>query len=159
MSLSWRKGVYFLSDQEQRSPQNIRYPILGMDISQTKIGLAIAEHPDVMPQSLFTYIRITRARDLAQCTEWIRRYGVGAVVLGLPLNMDGTQGPRARWMQRFCRELQERVDVPVVLQDERLSTVEADTILTDRGLNRTERADQVDAVAAALILERFLHER
>lgn len=147
-----------MSAQELQSEHPITFPLLGFDISQTKIGLAIAEHPAVAPQPLFTYIRTTRARDLMQCVDWVKRYGVGAVILGLPLNMDGTPGPRARWMQRFSRELQERLDIPVLLQDERLSTVEADDILTARGLNRQERSDQVDAVAAALILERFLHE-
>lgn len=148
-----------MSTAEDQTSDEVRFPLLGLDISQTKIGLAIAEHPSVMPQPLYTYLRTTRTRDLAQCAEWVQRYGIATVIIGLPLNMDGTPGDRAKWMRRFCRELQDRVDVPVLLQDERLSTVEADALLTERGLNREARAEQVDAVAAALILERFLHER
>ncbi|HEY3415626.1 MAG TPA: Holliday junction resolvase RuvX, partial [Armatimonadota bacterium] len=109
------------------------FPLLGLDISETRIGLAMAEHPDVFPYPMLTYTRVTRERDLAQCDEWTRRYHVGGVVLGLPLNMDGSEGPRARWMRRFARHLQERITVPVLLQDERLTTVEADELLVQRG--------------------------
>ena len=135
------------------------FPLLGMDISETRIGLAICEHVQTPPQPLFTYVRRTRAQDLARCTEWVQRYRIGAVVIGLPLNMDGTTGPRAQWMQRFARELSERVPVPVALEDERLSTVEADEILQAQGLAREARAERVDAVAAALILQRYLAEQ
>ncbi|HEY3379038.1 MAG TPA: Holliday junction resolvase RuvX [Armatimonadota bacterium] len=137
----------------------LHFPLLGLDISQTKIGLAIAERIDAFPQPLYTYHRLTRARDLAQCQDWVQRYGITGVVIGLPLNMDGTPGPRAQWMRRFTRELQEHIATPIFLQDERLSTVEAEELLLAQGVRRDERAERVDALAAALILQRFLHER
>jgi len=136
-----------------------RFPLLGLDVSASKIGLALAETPTAWPQPLFTYARVTRTRDLAQCLEWVQRYQAQGVIIGLPLNMDGSAGPRAQWMQRFRRELQARTPIPMLLQDERLSTVEADEMLIAQGMGRDERAERVDAVAAALILQRFLHER
>jgi putative Holliday junction resolvase len=142
---------------EGRSPAEY-FPLLGMDISATRIGLAICEHVQSPARPLFTYFRQTRARDLTHCVEWVQRYGIGAVVIGLPLNMDGTPGPRAQWMRRFARELTEHISVPVILQDERLSTVEAEDALLAQGLSREERAERVDAVAAALILQRYLDE-
>lgn len=135
-----------------------RFPLLGLDISASKIGLAIAEALTAWPQPLFTYARTTRERDLAQCVDWVLHYQVQGVVMGLPLNMDGSAGPRARWMQRFRRELSARTPIPIHLQDERLSTVEAEELLVAQGLGREARAERVDAVAAALILERFLRE-
>jgi len=135
------------------------FPLLGLDVSASKIGLAIADTAAAMPHPLFTYLRITRARDLSKCAEWVDRYQALGVVIGYPLNMDGSVGDRARWMQRFRRELQARIPIQVFFQDERLSTVEADEILISHGLTREARADSIDAVAAALILERFLHER
>lgn len=135
-----------------------RFPLLGLDISPTRIGLALAEAPSVFPHPLYTYLRKTRARDLAQCAECARRRGAGGVVIGLPLNMDGTPGPRARWMRRFARELRQLVEAPVMLQDERLTSVEADEMLVEQGLGRDEREERADAVAAALILRRFLTE-
>ncbi len=143
----------------QISASDLSFPLLGLDVSASKIGLAFAESATAMPQSFYTYDRITRARDIAQCVEWVERYKVQGVVIGLPLNMDGTAGPRAQWMQRFRREVQARISVPVLLQDERLSTIEADEILLAQGLGWEERAARVDAVAAALILERFLREQ
>jgi len=134
------------------------FPLLGMDISDTRIGLAICEQPQSPARPLFTYTRSTRARDLIRCVEWVQRYRIGAVVIGLPLNMDGTPGPRAQWMRRFARELAERVSVPVILHDERLSTVEANEALRAQGLPREECEERVDAVAAALILRRYLNE-
>ncbi|MHB9024533.1 MAG: Holliday junction resolvase RuvX [Armatimonadota bacterium] len=135
------------------------FPLLGLDISEKRIGLALAELAEVFPRPLFTYARITRERDLAQCSEWARRYDAGGVVIGLPVNMDGTEGPRARWMRRFARQLQERIATPVILQDERLTTVEADELLGDRGESNARRAESIDAVAAAVILRRFLTEQ
>ena len=135
------------------------FPLLGLDISDTRIGVAVGEHIQSPPQPLFTYIRRTRARDIARCVEWVQRYQIGAVVIGLPLNMDGTPGPRAQWMRRFARELAERITVPVALQDERLSTVEANELLQAQGVSPRERAERIDAVAAALILQRYLDEQ
>lgn len=140
-------------------PDTLTFPLLGLDISETKIGVAVADHALSSPQPCFTYQRITRTRDLAQCVEWVRRYRIAGVVLGLPLNMDGTPGPRAQWMRRFGRELQQQLDVPVWFQDERLTTVEAEEALREQGASWEVRAERVDAVAAALILERFIHER
>ena len=112
----------------------------------------------VPSRPLFTYSRTTRARDLAQCAAWVSDYACGGVVIGLPLNMDGTPGPRAVWVRRFARELRARLAVPVALQDERLSTIEAEEILRARGVKRLEREAQADALAAALILERYQRE-
>jgi len=152
------QNVIDMSDEQQTSPPEWHFPLLGLDVSERRIGLAVADHPVAPPQSLFTYARLTRARDVAHCVEWVQRYSIGAVVVGLPLNMDGTVGPRAVWIRRFARELQRQVAVPVLLQDERLSTCEAEELLEAQGLNRTARAERVDAVAAALILQRFLLE-
>ncbi|MHB0936831.1 MAG: Holliday junction resolvase RuvX [Armatimonadota bacterium] len=135
------------------------FPLLGMDISETRIGLAVCESVQSPAQPLFTYVRRTRALDLIRCVEWVQRYRIGAVIIGLPLNMDGTPGPRAQWMRRFARELTERINVPVILQDERLTTVEAEEAMREQGLSPDECAERVDAVAAALILQRYLHEQ
>ncbi len=132
------------------------FPLLGLDISEQRIGVAIIDAPNALPQALFTYSRRTRARDLIKCAEWVHQYQVGAVIIGLPLNMDGTPGPRAQWMERFARELRERLAVPVIPHDERLTTVEAEEMLLDQGLDRRARDERRDAVAAAIILQRYL---
>lgn len=147
-----------MTDQTTSSGVMAAFPLLGLDISERRIGVALTDAPPAAPRPLFTYLRITRARDLTQCATWVTEYHAGGVVLGLPLNMDGTAGGRATWMRRFARHLGELVAVPVLLQDERLTTIEADELLRERGLRREEREAQVDALAAALILERYLQE-
>ena len=152
----WRSE---LTEDVKTADSPIVFPLLGLDVSERRIGVALADLPPAAPRPLFTYLRVTRARDLAQCAEWVTEYGCRGVVIGLPMNMDGTPGPRAVWMRRFVRNLREIVAVPAWLQDERLTTIEADELLRERGLRREDRAAQADALAAALILERFLRER
>jgi putative holliday junction resolvase len=133
-------------------PTTTAYPLLGLDVSERRIGVAACDGAGAPPRALFTYQRTTRAKDLAQITEWVQRFGTGTLVLGLPLNMDGTEGPRAVWMRRFARHLEQAAGVPVHLQDERLTTVEASDTLAATGARGHE---ELDAVAAALILERY----
>lgn len=136
----------------------VNFPILGLDVSARRIGLAIAETAASLPQPLYTYQRNTRAEDLRQCVQLIEKYQIALVVIGLPLNMDGTEGERACWMRRFARHLQQLITVPVRLVDERLTTVEAQEKLAARGAGRAEIEEILDSVAAALILERFFAE-
>lgn len=136
----------------------VNFPIIGLDISARRIGMAIAETAASLPQPLYTYQRNTRAEDLRQCQQLIAKYHIALVVIGLPLNMDGTEGERACWMRRFARQLQQLTTVPVLLVDERLTTVEAKEKLAARGAGRAEIEEMLDSVAAALILERFFAE-
>jgi len=153
-----RYNVYVNTPESTGAGKEWIFPLLGLDVSEKRIGLAMQDHPSAQAQPFFTYLRVTRARDLAQCVEWVQRYQVGTLVLGLPLNMDGSPGPRANWMRRFAYELQQRLSIPVVLADERLSTVEAEEVLQRSGVTRETRAERIDAVAAALILQRFCAE-
>ena len=140
------------------TPETPAFPLLGLDVSDRRIGVAIAESADAPSSPLFTLQRTSRARDLGRCVEWVQRYDIRGVVIGLPLNMDGSTGPRAEAVTRFAEELRTRIAVPVWLHDERLSTVEADELLAAQGMSAAERKERLDAVAAALILQRFLHE-
>jgi putative holliday junction resolvase len=132
-----------------------------LDVSERRIGVAAVDGPGGLPRALFTYARVSRARDLAQLLAWAGRFGTATLVLGLPLNMDGTEGPRAVWMRRFARHLGEATGLPVRLQDERLTTVEADEVVSGQWSvvsGGSARDAGNDAVAAALILERFMAE-
>ncbi|MEI7833432.1 MAG: Holliday junction resolvase RuvX [bacterium] len=131
------------------------YPLLGLDVSETHIGVAVCDGPGLAAQELFTLIRLARARDLQECATRIAHYEVAGVVLGLPLNMDGSEGERVQWMRRFARELQRLITVPIYFQDERLSTVEAEALLHEQGIDHQTVAERVDATAAAIILDRF----
>ncbi|HEY6006045.1 MAG TPA: Holliday junction resolvase RuvX [Anaeromyxobacter sp.] len=129
---------------------------LGVDLGRARIGLALAD--DVLRQARpFRVVqRRDESKDLAAIAEVAREYEVGRAVVGLPLNMDGSEGPAARLSRQFAPKLAAALGVPVELFDERLSTFEAETRLRDRGISAKDARARVDAEAAAVILQGWL---
>lgn len=97
-------------------------------------------------------------RTLARIEELVKEYEAGLIVLGLPLNMDGTAGERVEKTLLFRDMLVRRTGLTVVMQDERLTTVEADDAMIEAGLNRQERKEYVDMIAAQLILQDYMND-
>jgi len=129
--------------------------ILAVDLGTKRSGFALSDPQEKMAVALPTLTDIT-AVDVALLVE---ERGAGEVVVGLPLNMDGTTGPSARRALDFMEELRLHVNVPVVPWDERLSTVEGDTRLREAGLDRRDRRKRVDTAAAIVILESYLRRK
>ncbi len=129
---------------------------LGVDLGRVRIGLALADDVLRTARPLKVIARTTRAADLAAIAAAAREYEVERVVLGLPLNMDGSEGPSARLARAFAPRLEEALAAPVELFDERLSTFEAETRLRDQGFSAKDRRARVDAEAAAVILQGWL---
>lgn len=129
---------------------------LGVDLGRARIGLALAD--DVLRQAhpLRVLTRRGEAADLAAIAAAAAEYEVERAVLGLPLNMDGSEGPAARLSRAFAPKLEAALGVPVELFDERLSTFEAETRLRDRGISAKDARARVDAEAAAVILQGWL---
>jgi putative Holliday junction resolvase len=129
---------------------------LGVDLGRARIGLALAD--DVLRQArpLRVVQRHGDAKDLAAIREAAVEYEVERAVVGLPLNMDGSEGPSARLSRDFAPKLSAALGVPVELFDERLSTFEAESRLRERGLSTREARARVDAEAAAVILQGWL---
>jgi putative Holliday junction resolvase len=132
----------------------VRY--LGVDVGRARIGLALADDVLRTARPLRAVVRRGEAATLADIGETAREYEVGCVVVGLPLNMDGTEGPSARRARVFAERLSAALGVPAVLHDERLSTFEAETRLRDQGFSGKDRRARVDAEAAAVILQGWL---
>jgi putative Holliday junction resolvase len=133
----------------------VRY--LGLDLGRKTIGLALADEVLRTARPLRTLRRAGDVEaDLAAIAEVAREYEVTRAVLGLPYNMDGTEGASARLARAFAPRLAERLAVPVDLFDERLSTFEAESRLRDRGVSAKDRRTMVDAEAAAVILQGWL---
>ncbi len=134
-------------------------PLLGLDLGTKTIGLALSNSR----QSLATPLPVLKRKKFRQDADALRAIiderRVGGLVLGLPLNMDGSEGPRAQATRAFARNLkyQAGIDLPVVYWDERLSTiaVERDLIGT-LDVSRAKRAEQVDSAAASFILQGVL---
>jgi len=135
----------------------VRY--LALDLGDRRIGIAISDPTGLIARSLDVMERTSRAADYAHIAELIEQYDVDALVVGLPLNMDGTEGSQATWVRDYSAELAETVDRPLHLWDERLSTEEAEDVIHKQGKTVRETKDWIDAVAAAVILQSFLDNR
>jgi putative Holliday junction resolvase len=126
---------------------------MGIDLGTKTIGLALSDVEKRIATPLETVKRVKFTPDAQRIKELIGRYEVGGLVIGLPLNMDGTEGPRAQSTRAFVRNLKPLVDRPVLFWDERLSTVAVTRTLLDADASRAKRADAVDKMAAAYILQ------
>jgi putative Holliday junction resolvase len=134
--------------------------VAGIDFGNRRIGLALS-HPDQL--SAYPVETIERGRslaiDLATLRTRLTALEVRRVVVGLPLNMDGTVGPQARAAQVFARRLEEATGIPVELCDERLSSFEAEERMKGLPVRGNRRKLAIDAVAASVILETWLRSQ
>ena len=132
--------------------------VLGLDLGTRTVGLALSDVGRTIATPYDTIKRTKLAADLARLEEIIAKEGVGALVLGLPINMDGSEGPRAQSTRAFARNLAARNPTargapPILLWDERLSTVAVERALLEADASRKRRAEVVDKMAAAYILQ------
>ena len=128
--------------------------ILGLDLGTKTIGLALSDTTYIIASPLSTVARSKFTQDALALEAVIAKYNVGALVFGLPVQMDGTEGPRAQSTRSFAAEMLNRRDLPIAFWDERLSTAAVERMLTDEAdLSRKRRAEVVDKTAAAYILQ------
>lgn len=136
--------------------------IMGLDYGSKTVGVALSD-PLFITAGGYEIIRREREdklrRTYARLLEIIRENDVGEIVCGLPLNMDDTEGERAKKSREFAEGLTKRCGLPVTLFDERLSTVEAVTVMDEAGVKSVDRGKYVDSIAAAVILRDYLNAR
>lgn len=133
--------------------------ILGLDVGDRRIGLAISDPNGQVAVPLRTLHRIVPDGAAEAIRALVAEEDVEAIVVGLPLRLDGTVGPQAESVQEFVRQLLAVVDVPVTLWDERLSTVQAEQLLRRDGRSSRKGKAEQDALAAAIILQGYLDSR
>lgn len=136
--------------------------VMGLDYGSTTVGVAVTDALGMTVLPLETIVRKDEnklRRTCARIEELIRERGVTELVLGCPYHMDGTEGERVKKTREFADMLRRRTGLPVHMTDERLTTVEADEILADSGIERSRRKEYIDQVAAVLILEDYLGQR
>jgi len=130
---------------------------LAIDYGMKRTGLAVCDARETIASPLAV---VEGHKGLIErIRQVVASEGIGAVVLGLPLNMDGTEGPQAKLVLAFASQLGRQVPVPIHLQDERLSSFEAEEKLRDIGLTRGKKRQRLDALAAAGILQAFLDQK
>ena len=127
--------------------------LIGIDLGTKTIGLALSDVERRLASPLETIRRVKFTKDVERLVALVRQFEVAALVVGLPLNMDGTEGPRVQSTRSFVRQVLPLVRVPICLWDERLSTAAVTRTMIEQDLSRAKRAEQVDKLAAAYILE------
>lgn len=130
---------------------------MGLDLGERTIGVAVSDELFWTAQGIKTIRR--SSRDMEELTDLIREYAVNTIVLGYPKNMNGTTGPRAEKTERFAQKLRDKFSLPVVLWDERLSTVAAQRMLLEGDVSRAKRKKVVDKIAAVFILQGYLDRK
>lgn len=129
---------------------------LGLDVGTKTVGLAMSDELGWTAQGLKT-LRRTRTRDdLAHLVALCREHGVTQIIAGLPLNMDGSEGPRAEATRAFVGALESATGVPAIYWDERLTTVAAQRTLLEADVSRAKRKEVIDQLAAQLILQGWM---
>ena len=136
--------------------------IMGLDFGSKTVGVAVSDPLFITAQG----VEIVRRKDenklrqtLARIEELIVEYEVSEIVLGLPKNMNATEGERVEKTKDFAEKLERRTGLPVHFWDERLTTVAADRAMIEAGVRREERKEHVDMIAAVLILQGYMESR
>ncbi|QFU08469.1 Putative Holliday junction resolvase [Rhodobacteraceae bacterium THAF1] len=127
--------------------------LMGLDLGTKTIGVAVSDRMLSIASPLEVVKRTKFTADAARLIEIVEGREIGGIVLGLPRNMDGSEGPRAQSTRSFARNLSRLVDLPIGFWDERLSTMAAERALLEADTSRARRAGVIDQVAAGYILQ------
>ena len=129
--------------------------IVALDVGDARIGVAVSDASRLIATPVEVIHRVGFGPDVKRVQEICRRYDTTLILSGLPLNLNGIEGPQAAKVRLFCQQL-EKVGLVVYYQDERLTTVTAENALLEQNMHRAQRWQTVDKVAAAVILQQYL---
>jgi putative Holliday junction resolvase len=130
--------------------------ILGLDIGDRTIGVALSDPLGITAQGITTVRRKNQEKDIEELKSICEKYGVELIVSGLPKNMNGTLGPQSEKVLSFCKVIEQSIKVPIKMWDERLTTVAAHRAMIEGDLSRAKRKKIVDKMAAIYILQGYL---
>jgi len=138
---------------------NAKPRILGLDIGDRRIGVAISDPLAITAAGLETVTRVNTQTDVEAIKQIAQRHGVVQIVVGLPQNMDGSIGEQAEKVRSFTKKLARSTGLPIVYEDERMTTISAIRTLTIQGVKTGHNKALVDKQAAAIILQKFLDRK
>jgi putative Holliday junction resolvase len=127
--------------------------VAGLDLGTKTIGLAMSDLGRRLATPRTVIRRVKFTQDAVALLEFANKEKVAAFIIGLPVNMDGSEGPRVQATRAFVRNMAEKTDLPFVFWDERWSTVAAQRVLIEMDVSRAKRADRIDSAAASFILQ------
>ena len=128
-------------------------PVAGLDLGTKTIGLAVSDIGRRLANPRPVLKRVKFTQDAERLLAFAAKEKIAAFVIGLPMNMDGSGGPRVQATRAFVRSMQEKTELPFIFWDERLSTVAAERALLEMDVSRAKRAERIDSAAASFILQ------
>ena len=131
--------------------------LLGLDVGDTRIGVALSDELGVAAHPLCTLTRKNRKVDLIAISDLVSIHKVECVVIGLPISLDGSIGAQAEKVQKFAKRLEHVIDIPIEFQDERFTTAEAEEILHELNKDAKAQKELIDEVSAVIILDDYLN--
>lgn len=135
------------------------YRIMGIDYGDVRMGIAFSDLSRTIATGYETYVRKSLEQDITHLKDLIQEKSVKKIVMGLPLNMDGSQGIRVQATYDFASKLKESINIPIEYVDERLTSVEAEKFLIDQDVSRKKRKQVIDKMSAVLILQEYLDQK
>jgi len=133
--------------------------ILGIDLGEKRIGISISDELEITAQGLPTIFSASEDEDLKNIKKIVDKYDVEKIILGLPKNMNGTLGKQAKKAISFAEKLKKTFQLPVELEDERLTTTKAEKLLIEDDRSRKKRKKVIDKMSAVIILQSYLDRR
>lgn len=133
--------------------------VMGIDFGDARTGIAVSDLLCSIVGTTYVIHSRNREKTISEVLRIVQENGVTEIVIGLPKNMDGSEGARADLCREFAKQVEEATSLPVAMWDERRTTVEAHNILSEHNYHGKKRKNTVDAVAASLILEGYLSFR
>ena len=130
--------------------------LLGLDVGDTRIGVALSDALGIAAHPLCTLTRKNRQVDLIAISDLVSIHKVERVVIGLPISLDGSIGAQAKKIEKFAQRLAHVIDIPIEFQDERFTTAEAEEILRELNKDTKSQKELIDEVAAVIILRDYL---
>jgi putative Holliday junction resolvase len=130
--------------------------VLAIDLGSKNIGTAVSDELGLTVRPVETIRKASGERDISRIAFLVENLDAKAVVIGLPLRMDGTVGDAATAATRFAEKLRTRLNVPIFMQDERLTSYEAEQMMSERGFSQSKRRARSDEFAAMIILQDYL---
>lgn len=132
---------------------------LALDLGTVRIGIASCDELNIIASPYENYNCKSREQDMKHISDIAKNLNVDEIVVGLPLNMDGTEGKMAEYARQFCEELKGYVSCNIIFRDERLTSLEAEDILIGLNYSREKRKKNLDAISATLILQSYIDEK
>lgn len=130
--------------------------ILALDVGEKNIGLAISDKLGLIAQGLPTLKHQTKDEDISAIANILKDHHITEVIVGIPVNLDGSLGKKAQEVAVFLEDLKKKITLPIKVWDERFTSVQAEKVLLEAGLSRKKRKGKIDQLAARLILQNYL---